>query len=77
MGRSCKVEYKQINNDLRNYKVKFDLIKNQLNFNPQFSVSDGLIEMKNIFKSNVLTRVDNPQYSNIKSIKENKNHHEH
>ena len=63
---------------MRNYRVDFGLIKELLDFSSQLSVSDGLKELKKVFESNAIEKIDDSRYSNIKSIIENRlNHHEY
>ncbi len=40
-----KVRYKEFGNDPRNYKVDFSKVKEVLNFEPKFSIKDGIDEL--------------------------------
>ena len=47
-----KVRYQQHGSDPRNYRVNFNKIKNVLNFEPQYSVTDGVLEILSALKKN-------------------------
>ena len=66
----CRVSCKKSDEDLRNYRVSFDRIRNILDFEPEYSVSDGLKELKSVFESDLITEINDPKYSNIASIME-------
>ena len=49
--------------DPRNYKVDFSKVRNVLNFEPKFSVIDGINEVINAIKVHALDDVDkNPNF---------------
>lgn len=41
----CKISFNQNDSDPRNYRVSFEKVKNQLGFEPLFTVKDGVIEL--------------------------------
>jgi nucleoside-diphosphate-sugar epimerase len=50
--------------DARNYRVNSDKAKNILGFEPQFSIDQGIEEIKSLMDSGRLKDVDNPRYTN-------------
>jgi nucleoside-diphosphate-sugar epimerase len=58
------------NEDNRNYRVQFDKIHRMLNFEPQYTVRDGVAEIVDAFASGRLTDYRSPQYSNFGFLKE-------
>jgi nucleoside-diphosphate-sugar epimerase len=53
-----KVKYKAHGTDPRNYKVDFSKIQEQLGFEPEYSISDGILELISALKKNIFSRVD-------------------
>lgn len=47
-----KVRYQKHGSDPRNYRVNFSKIKNVLKFEPQYSVTDGVLEVLSALKKN-------------------------
>ena len=47
---NCIIEYNQNDSDPRNYRVSFEKIKNTLNFEPKFSVEQGVLELIDALK---------------------------
>jgi len=64
-----RVEY--VNNaDRRNYRVSFRKIRDCLGFTAQFSVEDGISEIKQAFRSGCIRDYRQPSYSNVSHLKE-------
>ena len=61
---SSTIEVTESKQDLRNYKVSFDKIKNKLNFNISKTAEDGIDEILNKIKSGELDPRDS-QFSNL------------
>jgi nucleoside-diphosphate-sugar epimerase len=59
-----KIEYVKKDEDPRDYKVNFDKIKNVLGFNTTKTVEDGVYEVYNLLKNNIITDVNNKKYIN-------------
>jgi nucleoside-diphosphate-sugar epimerase len=57
--------------DNRNYRVRFDKIHNMLNFQPRYTVQDGVAEIVNAFASGRITDYRKAQYSNFGFLKQN------
>lgn len=55
---NAEVEYQEHGNDPRNYKVSFQKVKSTLQFEPQFSIQDGVDELLNALSSHVYEHVD-------------------
>ncbi|MEK9627531.1 MAG: NAD(P)-dependent oxidoreductase [Nitrospinota bacterium] len=55
---SAPVKYKEKGSDPRNYKVDFSKIKNVLDFEPEYSVSDGIEELIGALQQNIFSRVE-------------------
>ncbi|MBN1955886.1 MAG: NAD-dependent epimerase/dehydratase family protein [Anaerolineae bacterium] len=51
--------------DNRNYRVRFDKIETMLNFQPQYTVRDGVQEIIDAFASGRITDYREPHYSNL------------
>ena len=64
----CNITYNKSDSDLRNYRVDFSRINKLLDFKSKYSVSDGLEELKEVFESNLIAKVDDIRHSNINSI---------
>jgi len=61
---SSTIEVTESKQDLRNYKVSFDKIKNKLNFNVSKTVEDGILEILDQINNNTLDPKDS-QFSNL------------
>ena len=61
---SSTIEVTESKQDLRNYKVSFDKIKNKLNFNVSKTAEDGISEILNKIKSGELDPRDG-EFSNL------------
>jgi nucleoside-diphosphate-sugar epimerase len=57
--------------DNRNYRVCFDKIRNVLNFQPQYTVRDGVQEIIDALTMGKITDYRDPRYSNFSSLKLN------
>ena len=58
-----KVSFKEKGNDPRNYRVDFSKIKNQLGFEPKYSINDGIKEIIKVLKMG--------KFNNLKKYKDN------
>jgi nucleoside-diphosphate-sugar epimerase len=54
--------------DSRNYRVRFDKIRNMLNFQPRYTVRDGVREIVDALATGQITDYRNPHYSNFSSL---------
>lgn len=54
--------------DTRNYRVSSDKTRTVLGFNPQYSIDEGIEEVKSLLDSGRLRDVDNPRYTNQKFL---------
>jgi len=68
--QDCKVNFDTANSDKRNYRVDFSKLSDILNFNCNYSIIEGLEELKNIFESGYITDPNNKKYSNIQTLVE-------
>jgi nucleoside-diphosphate-sugar epimerase len=59
------IEYVQRDEDPRDYRVSFARIKEQLNFEPLYTVRDGIGEVVHLIRSTALHDYGNPIYYNI------------
>ena len=57
--------------DNRNYRVRFDKIRNHLNFQPRHTVQDGVSEIVRAFATQTLTDYRDPRYNNFRFLKQN------
>lgn len=57
--------------DNRNYRVRFDKIRNMLNFRPQYTVRDGIQEIIDALTTGKITDYRDPRYSNFSFLKMN------
>jgi len=57
--------------DNRNYRVCFDRISNMLNFQPRYTVRDGVQEIIDAFATGKITDYQDPRYSNFHFLKLN------
>jgi hypothetical protein len=56
--------------DNRNYRVSFDKIHKMLNFQPRYTVRDGIAEIIDAFTTGKITDYRNPYYNNFSFLKE-------
>jgi nucleoside-diphosphate-sugar epimerase len=61
--------------DNRNYRVRFDKICNMLNFQPRFTVRDGIQEIVDAFATGKITNYRDPRYNNYNFLKLNSELH--
>jgi len=59
------IKYVQKEDDPRDYRVDFSKIKDQLNFEINKTVPDGIQEIKSILEKNILSNPYDPNYENI------------
>lgn len=59
----------QPNKDNRNYRVRFDKICNMLNFQPRYTVRDGIREIIHAFATGQITDYRDPRYSNYSFLR--------
>lgn len=57
--------------DTRNYHVSCKKAKETFQFNPKFSIDDGIEEIKFLIETGRIKNVDNVRYSNAQFLKEN------
>jgi nucleoside-diphosphate-sugar epimerase len=65
-GHFCELaieEVPQMFEDSRNYRVSWDMAKN-IGFNPQYTVDDGIKEVKELLENKRIKNIDNPRYTN-------------
>ena len=55
---SVPVRYKKQGSDPRNYKVNFSKIRNVLDFEPEYTVADGIEELVGALRQNIFSRVE-------------------
>jgi len=67
--KNTEIEIVKSKNDVRNYKVSFEKIKNVLNFKPKKSIEDSIIEIMKEIESNGLDPRDS-EFSNISKLTE-------
>ena len=66
----AKASYVQTQDDLRNYKVCFDRIRDQLQFKPTYTLESGITEMINQIKSSKqLQNYNQFHFSNFQTLK--------
>lgn len=63
-----RVEYID-NSDRRNYRVSFEKIRNQIGFGCQWTVEDGIREIKRAFESKFIADYRDSRYSNLQFLK--------
>ena len=56
--------------DNRNYRVRFDKIRRRLNFQPRYTVRDGVSEIIQAFAVGTITDYQDPQYNNFTFLKQ-------
>jgi nucleoside-diphosphate-sugar epimerase len=57
--------------DNRNYRVRFDQIRNMLNFQPRYTIRDGIREIMDAFATGKIADYRDPRYSNFSFLKLN------
>jgi nucleoside-diphosphate-sugar epimerase len=57
--------------DNRNYRVRFDKIRNVLSFEPRYTIRDGVQEIIDAFATGKITDYRDPRYSNFSALKRN------
>lgn len=57
--------------DRRNYRVRFDKIRNVLGFKPRYTVRDGIAEIIDAFATRHIADYRDPHYSNFSYLKQN------
>jgi nucleoside-diphosphate-sugar epimerase len=57
--------------DNRNYRVRFDKIRNMLNFQPRYTIRDGVQEIIDAFATGKITDYRDPHYNNYNFLKLN------
>jgi nucleoside-diphosphate-sugar epimerase len=65
---ATRVEYVE-NSDRRNYRVSFEKIRNQIGFECQWTLEDGVREIKRAFESKFITDYRDARYSNLQFLK--------
>ena len=55
---NAPVKYKEQGSDPRNYKVNFSKIKSVLDFEPEYTVADGIAELIDALQQNIFSRVE-------------------
>jgi nucleoside-diphosphate-sugar epimerase len=55
--------------DARNYRVNSDKARNVLNFNPKWSIEDGIKEVADAITQKRIKDVSNPRFNNSESLK--------
>ena len=65
---ATRVEYIE-NSDRRNYRVSFEKIRNQIGFECQWTLEDGVREIKRAFESKFITDYRDARYSNLQFLK--------
>jgi nucleoside-diphosphate-sugar epimerase len=65
---TTRVEYIE-NSDRRNYRVSFEKIRNQIGFECQWTLEDGIREIKRAFESKFITDYRDARYSNLQFLK--------
>lgn len=63
-----RILYHRVAGDLRNYRVDFSKIEKIMKFTASLSVSEGLLELKKVFKSGKVKDPDDPCFSNLQAI---------
>ncbi len=73
----AKIEHINKKEDLRNYRVSFDKIRNMIGFSCSKKLEDGVIEIKKALENDLITDYKDPKYNNYDLLKEfgiEKNH---
>jgi nucleoside-diphosphate-sugar epimerase len=56
--------------DRRNYRVRFDKIRNVLNFQPRYTIRDGIAEIIDAFATKKITDYRDPHFNNFNFLRE-------
>lgn len=65
---ATRVEYIE-NSDGRNYRVSFEKIRNQIGFECQWTLEDGIREIRRAFESKLIADYRDARYSNLQFLK--------
>ena len=65
---ATRVEYIE-NSDRRNYRVSFEKIRNQIGFECQWTLEDGIREIKRAFDNKLIADYRDARYSNLQFLK--------
>jgi nucleoside-diphosphate-sugar epimerase len=65
---ATRVEYIE-NSDRRNYRVSFEKIRNQIGFESQWALEDGIREIRRAFESRLIVDYRDARYSNQQFLK--------
>jgi len=65
-----EIEYIEINEDPRNYRVSFEKIKNMIGFFCRKDLDDGIIEIKKAIENGSISDYKDPKYNNYDLLKE-------
>lgn len=65
-----KIKQNKNTSDPRNYKVDFSKIEKTLGFHTQFSVMDGLRELRYVFEKGTIKNPDDLRHSNLEALRE-------
>lgn len=66
---SAKLKFVEDNVDIRNYRVSFGRIREQLGFLPFWSISEGVDQVLDAIRSGAVTDYKNSKYSNVSYLK--------
>ena len=66
----CKILIEDDKVDKRNYRVDSSKIRDTLDFEPEFTVLQGLNELKKVFESGMIKEANDKKYSNIQFLME-------
>lgn len=58
--------------DNRNYRVSFEKIRKAINYQPRYSVRDGVLEIMHAFHTGAITDYKDPRYSNYSFLSNNR-----
>ena len=64
IGYKVEIERVHKDEDPRDYRVSFDRIKSELDFDATRTVEDGIIEVSDLIRQQVITDFNNPYYRN-------------
>jgi nucleoside-diphosphate-sugar epimerase len=64
-----RIEYTE-NSDRRNYRVSFKKAQDSLGFRAQYTLQDGILEIKRAYETGLVRNYKQPLYSNLKYLKE-------
>ena len=68
--QDCNVLLDDGSFDKRNYRIEFSKIRDILGFDSQYSVLNGLEELKEVFEFGLITEINDKKYNNIRSFQE-------